>query len=158
MAPGELHILLLHVVGQTLIACLGHIVAEGEIALELVANGIAAFGGYLPGTLRIDVASNSQIDIVVDGEIIAAVAQIEALGLVGAIGRHKDSARIGFREREIAERDGNGERYIGNDEVSWSGNDILVWAQTSLGEFDIEVGTFGLITGGIASVFEIEKL
>ena len=102
-----------------------------------------------PGAFGVDLAAQGEVDVVVDGEVVSAVAQVESLVVVFAERREDDAARILFGEWEIAERQGQREGHVGEHHVSGAGHDILVGAHLGARQLEVEVGMLVVVAGGV---------
>ena len=94
MAPDNLEVVHLRIVGRSLVAGDGRKVREVERTAEFISLAIRGMSGDTPRPFCIDFASQRQVNIIVDSEIITAVAQIESTVVVIAETREDDTARI----------------------------------------------------------------
>ena len=101
MAPLNLEVLLLGIARNILFARDRHLVVEIEIARILVAFLIGGLSPNAPRTFREDFSRQLQVPVVVDGEIVTTVAQVETTRTLVAIARHDEARTIGVCERKI---------------------------------------------------------
>ena len=155
MAPLYLETGLLGIVGHALVAVLGVLVTEEETAVIAVSLAVVACSREAPGAFGIDFAQQFQVPLVVDGKIIATIAQVETAGTLVAITGHDETAGIALGEGKETIGYGQRQRHIGHHQIGGSKNHIL--ARTHLGtrKGNIEIGVWG-ITGGVESVLEIQ--
>ena len=155
VAPLHLETLLLGEVGHTLLARSGVLVAEEEAARVSVALAVVARRRDSPGALGVDLPQELQVPLVAHGEVVAAVTQIEAAGVLVTIGGHDESAAVTLGEGEEAVGDGEGHRHVGNDEVGGTEHHVLARAHLGTREREIEVGV-RVVAGGVSSVLQVD--
>lgn len=158
MAPQYLKVGLLRVVGLALLAIDRFEVADVEAAAVFVALHIARLRAHSPRTLGVDFARESQVSIVAEGEVVAAVAQVEASLVVIAECRHDHARRVTVGEREKAERHCQRQRQTGKHHIGRANDYVLAGANLGLGELEIEVGALVVVARGVASAFHIVVL
>ena len=154
MAPQHLEVGLLGVVGHAFVAEDGLEVVDAERATVLVALGVGGLGAYAPRTLGVDLTGKRQVDVVADGQIVTAVAQIEAAVVVVSEGGEDDAGRIVLGEGEISERQGDGQGQAGEHHVGGAGDDVLAGNHLALGELEVEVGALVVVAGCVFAVTE----
>ena len=155
MAPLYLEALLLREVRQSLVAGLRILVTEEERTGIPVAFPVVAGRRNAPRPLGVDLPQELQVPLVADGEIIAAVAQIEPAVVLITVVRHDESARIFLRKREEPVGDCQRKGYVGHDQIGRTEDDILARAHLGTRESDVEVGV-RIVTGGIAAMLQID--
>ena len=155
MAPCEFEAFAHAVVGHVLLALLGHLVAEEEVAVEAVAFHVVALERQAPGTLGIDFAQHGGIHLVADGKVVAAVAQVEAAGRLVAVGGHDYAAAVAAGEGEESVGDGQRQGHVLHIQVGRPEDHVLAGAHLGAGEGQIEMGMLG-VAGGILGFFHVE--
>ena len=143
------------VVGEVFVAVDGGEVGEEDIAAIGVAAGVVALGRESPGAAGVDFAEEFEVEAVGEGEIVAAVAQIEAAGGLVAVGGHDEPGGVFLVDGEEAVGDGDGEGHIGHDEIGRAEEGFLAGRDFGAGELETEVGVLG-VAGGVLGVLEIE--
>ena len=154
VVPRQLEVRRQQVVGHVLLAPDGVLVADEEVTAETVALLIVRCGGHAPRALCIDLTQQLQVHLVADSEIIAAVAQIEALIRLVAVGRHDQSAGVALREGEEAVRHSQRQRHVGHNEVRRSEHHVLARPDLRPRHRQIEV-RMRIVAGRIAAVLDI---
>ena len=156
MAPRQLEALRDAVVGHVLLARLCVLVADVEVTAEAIALAVGGLCGECPRAFGVNLAQHFGIDVVVDGEVVAAVAQIEAAGGLVAVGRHDESAAVLALKGEEAIGDGQRHGHVAHDEIGGAEHDIF--ARTHLGarHVQVEVGV-RVVAGGVVSLLHIHR-
>ena len=97
-----------------------------EVATILVSFPVP--GAWLdgPAASRIDVAHQLQVDIIVDGPVVAPVLEIEAPVGRLAPGRQQDARMLALTDGEKAKGQEEGRGHILDDQVGRAGHDTLV--------------------------------
>ena len=91
MTPKNLEVGLHGVVRRTFLTHYSLKIAEVEVTGVFISLGVGRCRPQAPRAFCIDFAGKCEVDIIVDGEIIAAVAEIEASVVVVTERRHDDT-------------------------------------------------------------------
>ena len=144
-----------HIVGHILLALHGADETGVEVSAESVALAVVHLAAQAPGALRVDFAQGLEVHIVVDGEIVAAIAQIETANRFIAKGGNDETRGVFLVYRE--ESIGNGKRqwHILHNQVGRAKETLLARYDLGARDFDVEVRVLG-ITGRIGGVLEVE--
>ena len=153
MAPLDLITRLLRVVGHVFLTVDRILITDEERAVVAITLLVIRLGTDTPGALRIDLADEFQVHLVADGEVIAAVAQIEATLHLVTVGRHDQTAGITLSKGEEAVRNGQRQGHVGHHKVGRTEDHILARAYLGSRHRQIEVRV-RVVTGGIASVLQ----
>ena len=154
MAPLQFVAFLTLVVGHSFVASARVLVAEVERTVVFVAFAVVGCRRNAPRALRVDFAEQFQVDFVADGEVIAAVAQVETTSVFVAVGRHDKTARITFRKGKEAVGNGEWQRHIAHDEMGWAKHDILTRTQFCSRDGDVKIG-MGCVAGRVAAFHQV---
>ena len=146
---------LLHVVGHILLTVDGILVTGKEGAAVAVAFAVVRSSREPPRPLGVDFAEQLQVHLVVDGKVVAAVAQVEAALHLVAIGGHDEARGIALGEREETVGNSQRQRYVAHNEVGGTEDHVLAWAHLSTRQGDVEVGV-GFVASGVAAVLQEE--
>ena len=155
MGPCHLQTRLFRIVRHVLVAVHRVLVRHHGISAEPIAFGIACFAAQSPRALGVDFAQYLEVYLVVDGQVVSSVAEIETACHLVAIGRHDDSRRIAFGKGEEAVGYGYGKRDILHDKIGRSEEGLLAGIDLSLCKFQVEVRMVG-VAGGVFGIFHIE--
>ena len=105
VAPLQLKAGLRRVIGQSLVARLGVLVAKIEAAVVAITLAIVCCCRYSPRTFGVYFAQKFQVPLVAEGEIITYVAQVKAAFALVAVSRHDKAAAVFL---------GKGKKTVGN--------------------------------------------
>ena len=130
-------------------------IVDTEISVEFITLAIGGLSRQSPGAFRIDFTCKGEVNNVVDGEIVASIAQIEPTVVVVAECRHDHSRSIFVGEREIAERHGQRQRQTRKHHIGRSRDDIPFRLHLRAGELQIEVGIVMVVACGITGVLDV---
>ena len=146
---------LLGVVGHVLVAVHGGEVGEEDIAAIAVAARVVALGREAPRAAGVDFAEEFEVHAVGEGEIVAAVAQVEAAGGLVAVGGHDQARGVFLVDREEAVGDGHGQGHIGHHEIGRAEEGFFARRHFGARKLEVEVGVGG-VAGGVLGVLEVE--
>ena len=155
MAPLHFEGGLFGVVGEVFVAVDGGEVGEEDVAAIGVAAGVVALGREAPRAAGVDFAEEFEVEAVGEGEIVAALAQVEAAGGLVAVGGHDEAGGVFLVDGEETVGDGDGQGHIGHDEIGGAEERLLAGGDFGAGELEVEVGVVG-VAGGVLGVLEIE--
>ena len=110
-----------------------------------------------PAALGVYLAAQGEVHVVVDGEVVTAVAKIESPVEVVAEGGKYDSAGVFFREREVPEGERERERHIGEHHIAGACHHIFLGPYLGLGQLEIEMRMLVVLAGGVFAVFHEES-
>ncbi|EJX09266.1 hypothetical protein EVA_02626 [gut metagenome] len=154
--PLELEALCHRIVRHILFALHRMEEAEVEVTAVFVALVVVDFVAQSPRTLGIDFAQHLHVHIVVDGEVVAPVAQVEAADGLVAIDRHDEAARVALVEGEETVGDGEWQRHVLHHEIGRSEHRFLSRLHLGSREFQVEVGVFS-VAGRIFRMLQVER-
>ena len=152
MSPRYSEVLLLHIVGRTFIAAHILYVTHIKSAVEAIALGVVRLGIESPRAFGVNLSGQCQVDIIVERQVVTAIAQIEAIVVVFAEGGHYDTRRIRRCEGEIAEWHGYGQGHAFEHHICRTGNDVFLWFYLTFGDEHIEVRFVVVVAGGVFAV------
>ena len=121
-------------------ALLGDAVADVEVAFVFVSQVVVAAGFGSPAEVGVDLADEGEVEVVVDGEVVAAVLKVIAAVVHPAVAGHKDTrgAVVGHGEEGEGEHQGGG--YVLDGDVSGTGENLVASDELGMGEVDGEMG------------------
>ena len=143
------------VVGHSLVSGLDVLIVETEVAGVFVAFVVGRRRIGLPRAFGVDAAREAQVDVVVDGEVVAAVAQVESAGRLVAVAGHEEARRVAAAEGEEAERYGQRQRHVGQHEPRRAEDDVLLGPHLGTAQRQVEVGMLVVVARGVAAVFHV---
>ena len=88
-------------------------------------------------------------------QVIATVAQVEAAVVVFTEGGHQNTTLVLLTEGEVAKRHRNGQRQVFQYHVGRSRDHVFLGFDLGLGELEIEVRMFVVVTGGVTAVLDV---
>lgn len=135
-------------------AFFGDAVADVEVAFVFVTDIVVAFGFGGPAEVGVDFAYESQVKMVVDGEVVAAVFEVVAAVVHPSIAGHEDArgAVVGHGEESEWQDKGGGDIFDGD--VGGAGEDFVACDEFGMGEVDGEMG-MGVVAGGVLASVEV---
>ena len=146
---------LLGVVGHVLVARHGGEVRHVDIAAVAIAVGVVALGRHAPGPFGVEFAEEFEVHAVGEGEVVAAIAQVETAGSLFAVGGHDESRRVGAVEGEKSVGNGQWQWNVGHNEIGRTEKSFFPRTHFRAGESEAEVGVVG-VAGGVLRVLEVE--
>ena len=158
VAPEQLHARRIDVVGIPLLADDGLGVGSRDAAVVAVALGVAALGAQLPRAVGVEASGQLQVDVVVDGPVVAGVAQVETAGTLLAVAGDDDTRTASLREGEEGLRYADRQRHVLHDHVGPARDDLLLRDHLGLVQGEVEVGVVGLVAGGVFAVHDVDRV
>lgn len=155
VAPQNLEVGLLGVVGQTLVSEYGFEVRDIEAAGVTVTLDITRPGRQTPRPLSIDFAGECKVHILIYGEVVAAITQVETAVVVIAKSREYHAGGVGLCKWKVSEGHSHRQWQTGKYQIGGSGHDILAGMHLALGNLKIEVGAIMVIASGVFSVLKV---
>ena len=135
-------------------AFFGDAIADVEVAFVFVAYIVVAFGFSRPAEVGVEFAKECEVEVVVEGEIIAAVFEVVAAVVHPAVAGHEDAggAVVGHGEEGKGEDEGCGD--ILDGDIGGAGEDFVASDELGVCEVDGEVGV-GMVAGGVLPPVEV---
>ena len=128
MTPLHFERFLLRIVGHILIAGLGVLKTQEETARIAVALVVVACCRHAPRAFSVYLAEELEVPLVVDGKVVATVAQVESAVVLVAVCRHDEARRVALGEREETVRDGQWQWHISHNQISRTEGYVLARA------------------------------
>ena len=155
MCPLQFETLCHSIVGHVLFALHRAQVAKVKVAAKAVALVVVGLGTQAPRALGVDFAQGLEVHIVVDGPIVATIAQVKSAARFVAIRWHDKARRILFVEREEAVGYGQRQWHVLHHQVCRSEHHVLARPHLGTRQCQIKVRVLG-IAGGVTPLFEVE--
>ena len=156
VGPLYLEALRHHIVGHILLALHRADETGVEVSAESVALAVVHLAAQSPGALRVDFAQGLEVHVVVDGEVVAAVAQVETANRFVAKGGHNKARRVFLGHPEESEGHEQRQGHILHDQVGRAKETLLARNDLGAREFEAKVRMLG-VAGGIGGVLEVER-
>ena len=147
--PTHRPVLRLLVIGQSLLADVVLTDVSLELTAELVAFPIGGSRAQRPRTVRINIAGEGEIHVVINIKVISAITQVESAHALLPVRGHDDARRALVGNREKAERNGQRKRNALELKVGRSRDDLFVFNHLGLGHAYAEVGMVVLIASRV---------
>ena len=135
-------------------AFLGDAVADVEVAFVFVAHVVVALGFGRPAEVGEDIADEREVDVVVDGEVVATVFEVVSPVVHPAVAGHENARCAVVRHGEEGEGQHEGCRYILDGDVGGTCENLVAGDEFGAGEVDGKVGMV-VVAGGVLSAVEI---
>ena len=135
-------------------AFFGDAVADVEVALVFVAHVVVAFGLGCPTEVGVDFADEREVDIVVDGKVVAAVFEVVSPVVHPAVTGHEDAGGAVVRHGEKSEGENERRGDVLDGDVGRAGEYFVAGDEFGAGEVDGKVGVV-VVAGGVLPAVEI---
>lgn len=129
-------------------------VADVEVALVTVAPVVVAAGFGRPAEVGVYVAQQGEINMVVEGEVVAAVFEVESAVVHPAVAGNEYARGASVGDGEKSERQRQRSGHVFDGDVGGTGDKFVAGDDFGLGEVDGEMGV-GVIAGGVLSAAHI---
>ena len=130
-------------------------VAHVEVAAKTIALGIVRLSCHTPRALGIDFTGEGQVEMLAKGQIVPAIAKIEAPVIVLAHRGHQNAALIFLTEGEVAEWHCDGQRQVLQHHIGRAGDYVFLGTHLGLGELEIEMGVLVVVASGVDAVAQV---
>ena len=135
-------------------AFLGDAVADVEVAFVFVAHVVVALGFGRPTEVGVYLADEGEVDVVVDGEVVATVLEVVSPVVHPAVAGHENARRAVVRHGKEGEGEHEGSRYILDGDVGGACEYLVASDELGASEIDGKVGMV-VVAGGVLSAVEV---
>ena len=125
-----------------------------EVAFVFVAHIVVAAGFGGPAEVSVNLAEEGEVDIVVEGKVVASVFEVVASVVHPTVGGHEDAGGTAMGDGEEGEGQSNGGGDVLYGDVGGASDELVASYDLGFGEVDGEM-RMGVVAGGVETAVEV---